>query len=135
MTLYLYDRGKFINIYGLLLLLLLRLCIAYFHQARTHLLILKFRAGVVSFLTPQQSPTRNRCPQTISFLEGICWCTLLPLSRTHVLYFLRAYHITSCTHTHTLWHSLDVGLKDPPTHPTPTQPLFQAAKGGPSQSK
>jgi len=58
MTLYLYDRGKFINIYGVLLLLTV---VAGFHQAKTHLLILKFRAGVVSFLTPG---IRRRSPKT-----------------------------------------------------------------------
>jgi len=42
---------------------------ACFHQAKTHLLILKFRAGVVSFLTPgirRQSP-KNQCTPSIAF--------------------------------------------------------------------
>lgn len=99
MTRYLYDRPKFINIYGpcccaapfslhLSLFLTVVVAVADLLQAPTHLLILKFRAGVVSFLTPRSqmlSPVRSPQP---------CHRTLLPLSRTHVLYFLRAYHIT-----------------------------------------
>lgn len=75
--------------------------------AQTHLLILKFRAGVVSFLTPRIPRTLSQSNQSRAQIQAqSCHRTLLPLSRTHVLYFLRAYHIT---HTHTHAHTLCTG--------------------------
>lgn len=85
MTLYLYDRQKFINIYGACCLA--RCCwLTSGASSFGYFKIPSRRCFIFDTQVPNASaPVRS--PQS-------CHRTLLPLSRTHVLYFLRAYHIT-----------------------------------------
>jgi len=71
---------------------------ACFHQAKTHLLILKFRAGVVSFLTPgirRQSPKTN-VPHPLPFRDLPHVVAIVTHTRT--IFFTRISYYTLQTH-------------------------------------
>lgn len=111
---------KFINIYGLccccapllvdssdslpvlLLLLLVLLFVTNSSAEQTHLLILKFRAGVVSFLTPRR-------PRTLSPSPWFSWPdpgsalsshVVAIVTHTRTIFFTRISYYTN-THAHT----------------------------------